>query len=548
MRSTMKVLLVWAASLLCAVSVSAQDRAALLFGNEVNARLGPAPDAALVVQLGGVLQDNGFTVHGGRDVPRRTMLADLTEFLKVADKAETVVIVLAGHVVNSGSTGWFMPADAAVPGMMNVPNSGIPVSFFLDIAARHPAGAVVALGMSQRKPTTRLGVTHGLGDIAVPQGVALVTGPPRDVVGFMAESVLQAGASIHDQALTSRRDIEIRGFVPPGVAFLSPGTSGADGIFGLNQEEDGFWSAIVSIDTIDAYEAYLTKFPRGRYAAQAQREIESIRQAPLQQAKAYEDAMGLNRDARQRVQRDLSILGYNTRGIDGIWGPATRAAISGWQSDNGLPSTGYLNKNQVQRLADAARVRAAELEEEARKKEEELRRNDAAYWNKTGRSGSEQGLRDYLKRYPDGLFSAIARNELDRILQDKRGQLQFLERKAWDDATQQDTINAYNQYLKNFPRGQFSDAAKARIDELKKIAANKAAVQAAQAEEQRLGLPSVTFVLIEQRLAKLGFEPGRVDGKLDQDTRKAIRRFQRAAGLPVTGYLNNLTVVRLIAG
>jgi peptidoglycan hydrolase-like protein with peptidoglycan-binding domain len=38
-----------------------------------------------------------------------------------------------------------------------------------------------------------------------------------------------------------------------------------------------------------------------------------------------------------------------------------------------------------------------------------------------------------------------------------------------------------------------------------------------------------------------------VDGTFDADTRRALRNYQRDRGLPVTGFLNEPTLVRLLA-
>ena len=90
-----------------------------------------------------------------------------------------------------------------------------------------------------------------------------------------------------------------------------------------------------------------------------------------------------------------------------------------------------------------------------------------------------------------------------------------------------------------------ANALQAKIDALQNT--NSSQIESAKLEESKLGLAPVTFLLVEQKLTKLGFEPGRIDGKLSDESRKAIRRFQRAAELPVTGYLSRATVVRLIA-
>lgn len=50
---------------------------------------------------------------------------------------------------------------------------------------------------------------------------------------------------------------------------------------------------------------------------------------------------------------------------------------------------------------------------------------------------------------------------------------------------------------------------------------------------------------IQQALLKAGYNPGKIDGAVGQDTMKAVNAFQRAKGLPVDRYLNIATVKAL---
>ena len=40
-------------------------------------------------------------------------------------------------------------------------------------------------------------------------------------------------------------------------------------------------------------------------------------------------------------------MDYDTRGVDGVFGPGSRGALKAWQRDSGIPISGYLNLNQV---------------------------------------------------------------------------------------------------------------------------------------------------------------------------------------------------------
>jgi hypothetical protein len=65
---------------------------------------------------------------------------------------------------------------------------------------------------------------------------------------------------------------------------------------------------------------------------------------------ASEKALKLSRHDRREIQRRLSLIDYDTNGIDGKFGKGTRRAIRSWQRDLGLPKSGYLNAAQVTQL------------------------------------------------------------------------------------------------------------------------------------------------------------------------------------------------------
>ncbi|HYG27028.1 MAG TPA: lytic murein transglycosylase [Caulobacteraceae bacterium] len=58
--------------------------------------------------------------------------------------------------------------------------------------------------------------------------------------------------------------------------------------------------------------------------------------------------------ARQQAQRDLTKLGFDTGGADGIIGPNSRKALRAWQASRGLPADAYLTVAIIQRLRTEA--------------------------------------------------------------------------------------------------------------------------------------------------------------------------------------------------
>lgn len=233
--------------------------------------------------------------------------------------------------------------------------------------------------------------------------------------------------------------------------------------------------------------------------------------------------------------------------MDGIFGRGSRKAIRNWQTSVEVNPSGYLSHPQILRLDAQAAVRAAELEEEARLKREAEERADRAFWAEIDGPEDEAGLRAYLDRYPQGLEATTAKRWLGEIEKAQAEQAAAQDRAAWDEAAATDTVASYKAYLSAYPNGAFSPKAKGRIRALERDDLSERDVARARDEENGLVLNAIGRQLAEARLAKLGLQPGKVDGRFDEQTRRALAQFQRTRGLRVSGYLDEQTVVRLLA-
>lgn len=520
------------------------DDLALVVGNRNYDHAARLYDAEKALNSVRPLERLGFTVISARDMSRREARQAMRELAARSGDADKLVILLNGYFVHSSRDTWFLPVDTDTPSVGTVGFNAISLDDVMEIASAHPGGAVVLLGTFDRPFDIGAGLSAGIGAIDAPQGVMVATARPEDTDKWLRESLLEEGTSLAQAAVDAPDSVTISGFLSPHVALLdAPVRAGPPP---EEVADDAWFDMARALGTADAYKAYLDRYPRGAHASAAQRAIGDLEDAPRRQAEAAEKALGLNRDARRKVQEALSLLGYDTRGIDGVFGRGTRGAISAWQTANRFEGTGYLTARQIDRINRQAQRRSAELEAQAQERQRQLEEKDQAYWDRTGADGSERGLRRYLKRYPDGLYADIARAQLGDIEEQNRGNADRQERNAWDDATQTNTVEAYQAFLDAYPGGRFSDEARARIDALEADASNAAEVEAARAEEEGLRMNVLARVLVEKRLNALGLRAGVEDGFFDEQTRAAIRRFQQARDLPVTGYVTRQTAVQML--
>lgn len=131
---------------------------------------------------------------------------------------------------------------------------------------------------------------------------------------------------------------------------LGYSTNGADGNFGpgtrraiaLWQRDRGY------AQTGTLSQAQANEILRGARATGADTQV-ADRTTGLTPAQNEAD-LGLGSAQRRAVQAGLTRRGYDTRGVDGVFGAGTRGAIAAWQRANGQTATGYLTANQYDAL------------------------------------------------------------------------------------------------------------------------------------------------------------------------------------------------------
>lgn len=507
----------------------AADRALILLQHEVE-RDWYSSDRFGFNVLVRQLRADGFevTIEDGPVVASRSAVSTFWSQMTPDDRA---VIVAFGRVVSTPRDSWLLMQNASRPDAISIAGQGISLGGLSDVLADAPGRSMLVIGRTGNQQAPRRGLQRGFAPFDVPQGVSLIAGHAQSVFPFVSGRILADDRPVRAALDAAPGLVAGYGFLPD-LPF-APAPRAAQQPSG----ETRFWQAVEAVGSEAAYRAYLDKHPGGSFAALAQERLAALETARTDRARQDEAALGLTRAERRAVQRDLTLLGFDTNGIDGLFGRGTRSAIREWQGSVDLEPDGYLNVKQRRTLRQLAAARQQALEVD-----------DRAYWDRTGADGSESGLQAYLGRYPQGVFADRARRELAAFDAQRTEAAQARERVAWQDARAVGSAEALQAFLQQYPDGVYAAEARKQLAELQAASAPQVDPQQARAEERSVIRTKVVRLLVEQRLLQLGLKPGRVDGDFDDRTRAAITRFQRANGLPVSGFVTRATAARLLSG
>ncbi len=454
----MTILWVTFAAMMSAAGIVAPALAqeALILGNEDYDTGTDVTRGAAAVDAARALEDAGADVVSGRDVTADRQQQLLAEFETVADGNGARLAVLSGRFVSAGTETWFLPVDAQATSLAALPREAIPLSSVMTMLKGGSGPALLVLGSDSAGGDAGMGpfVTAGIGTVAPSQGVTVIRGAPRDVSGFVRDVLAVPEARIadgtRDRGLTVQGDLANASFLSSGTPEPAPTPAPA----AAPSPDDTAWRQARNGDTIAGYVDYLDRYPQGQHASKASSRLEILRRASRSQPQVAEDNLSLDRKARRTVQRHLTALGFDTNGVDGLFGAGSRRAITRWQSSVGLPETGYLDARQIDRLKAAAAAVAPARTAPSTATRDQIA--DVDYWAQTGQGGTVAGARLYLERYPSGRFADIARERVS-----SGGEA--AETNAWAQARQVGTPSAYNSYLQSYPNGRHAEEARGRL-------------------------------------------------------------------------------------
>jgi hypothetical protein len=379
---------------------------ALVIGNarygEVAGAFGP-PEVQAVARA---LRLRGQQVEAVANAGHTPMTQAFETFVRSISTDETpLVVVLSGMFAQEADGVYLRPAGRdPVAAQGGTAAAGLSVSAVLDVLAQSPRRAFLVLGETGAVSDPAPGAGSILDRLAIPDGVTVIHGPADQVARFAAVEMAQPGERLARTA--EWYDLTISGYLSETLVVLEhtevrPPTEDeqAAALDRARASDDRAWRRAMEADSLDAYQAYLDSFPGGQHASEAHARAEG--------------ALGLSLAARRMIQRDLTRLGHETRGIDGIFGPATRSSVMAWQKEVGAEATGYLLPADIAQIA----AQAGGLPQPAplRSAPPPVPRPSAqetAIWSRTQ---GEADLRNYLGQFPNGAHAERARVLLSNI-------------------------------------------------------------------------------------------------------------------------------------
>ncbi|WP_185803607.1 peptidoglycan-binding domain-containing protein [Pontivivens nitratireducens] len=515
MRSTLKTLLASTALLAVAAPAFAQD-VALVIGNSDYANADDVTSREHD-RLVDAYRAAGFDVTQGEDLTRTQLFSLLGGFMDEIDGAERIVVHLNGHTVTTDTESWFMPVDINGDSVVRIGLTAPTIDFFVSLVDEAEELGVVFVGSDEDGGFEGEGYEAGIGRLFAPRDTMVVTGSIADVSSLVRNTALEPGMTMREMGNDLPDDLNRFGFAPR--------------------------DAVLAVERVEPAPLPAARPEPATVTPQPQPEVEE------NPAEAREQQLNLSRSERRQIQQNLVALGYNTRGVDGIFGPGSRSAIAAWQQSEDFTASGFLSRGQIDLLGVQADNARAEQEAAQAAEKAEREREDRAFWDATGASGEEAALRRYLDSFPNGVFAERARSELNAIeAENNRANANANVNAAWQRARNANTIEGYETFVANFPNSEFAATARAQIETLRASQETQQPdpAQDPQATEQALGLNSINRALVQIRLQSQGYPVGNISGSFDETTRQGLRQFQRDFGLNATGYVDQATVRQLI--
>ena len=349
------------------IAIANSARRALLVGIDNYASV-PSLERAVAdaTSIAEKLTETGFEVTHVNDLSRRAMAEALARFLSTIEPGDTVLFFYAGHAVQIEGRNFLLLSD--FPNTASTTRSLVRSEGFLldqlfaEIKGKSPQLFISIIDACRNDP-----FGDGSGRALVSgRGLARIEPPEGSFVLFSA----RAGEIALDRLPggdESRNSVFTRKLLP---LLTEPGLELRDMAVRLKQEVSRLAATADHQQVPSYYDDMLGQFafvagspdvaqppapaPVAALAPAAAPAKPPIVRQELERATASDEAaMNLSLDERLKVQSRLTRLGFNTKGIDGVFGQNTRSAIRAWQRANGKFASGFLSADHAVRLLES---------------------------------------------------------------------------------------------------------------------------------------------------------------------------------------------------
>jgi len=248
--------------------------------------------------------------------------------------------------------------------------------------------------------------------------------------------------------------------LPEGNPLFGVGHDGGQYVFRLVGSEANLWERCRKENSLAAYNAYLDRFPDGPHADEALQGLKNREEETAWQQAGRIDKIYAYRTFLRSFPDGRFAADANTRIRQRQEAAREEGEADLWKSvkeqDSAAAYRDYLSKYPSGRFMEQANARLAELEELARQALLEGAIEEA--WRKAQEQDTQEAYEDFLRRYPDHRYAAAAGNRLQAIREQTA---------AWEQAKAIGTLSALEDFRRRFPSSRFDGEADKLINKLR---------------------------------------------------------------------------------
>jgi len=489
-------------------------RVALVIGNSAyqDGKLNnPANDGE---DITGMLRTLGFEVISRRDADQKQMKAAVREFGQKLRGAETGLFYFAGHGIQIKNINYLIPVGADIQSEADTEDQAVSLDYVMRTLEEGGARFNIAIldacrnnpyARSFRSASRGLAVTQAAGGMliayATAPGSVAADGKERNgtYTKHLLKNLNEGDSDIQKVFQRVRTGVvaETGGkqtpwettsltgdfyFKPGGgtqIASLVPVPAPAQPAARAKTKEgieDDTWSEAEGANTIEAINAYLSGYPKGRYAAQAKVKLATLKKQAQQPAPAATPA---GREDNETALWTEAQKGNSKDDYD--------AYLSQYPKGKYIA----LAKSRIKKLQDDAQAAAEQQEQQA--------------WQAAQDENSEASYTRYLKGYPNGRYAGLAKARQEKLKNDVAAKE---EAELWNKAESGNDKSAVEAYLNKHPSGRYVAAASEKLKAIREEEAKGPAMVRIPGKNYEMGKYHVTRGEFAKFASETGYDAG----------------------------------------